>query len=230
MTRTATSILLGVEAPRVLTIPMIAATLSDKRRPAARGTLFKWIKSQVASGVLRPVTRGLYLNQIARPTPAIAEAASFIRSGAIVSLQTVLGDSGITNSYSDIITSVLPIHAGHASSSRTVHAGKTEFRFHAMPVRLLSEKAGAQDDRMDLDAQYPRATPEKALIDWIYLGASPRTRLAGPPLDIDLDRLDLSRLTRMAKYMELVVELKAYLARKRKYDRAPDVRANAPVA
>ncbi len=226
MTRTATSILLGADAPRVLTVPMIAAALAHRRRLAARGTLFRWIRAQTENGVLRPVTRGLYLNQMARPLPMLAEAADHVRSGAIVSLQTVLGDAGITNSYSDIVTAVLPIRAGNASSSRPVLAGTAEFRFHAIPVRLLDERAGALEDRMDFDVQYPRATPEKALLDWIYLGASPRTRLSGPPLDIDVDRLEMTRLTRVSKHMGLTSALKSYLARKRKYDRAPDVRAN----
>ncbi|MGH8275683.1 MAG: hypothetical protein ACRETH_03200, partial [Steroidobacteraceae bacterium] len=92
-----------------MTVPMIAAAFADRRKKAARNTIFKWIRDQTRSGVLRPVTRGLYLNQLARPQPSAAEAASFIRSGAIVSLQTVLGDAGITNSYSDIVTSVLPV-------------------------------------------------------------------------------------------------------------------------
>lgn len=229
MTRTATSILLGADAPRVLTVPMIAAALAHKRKRVARGTLFKWIRAQTENDALRPVTRGLYINQMACPLPSAAEAASHIRSGAIVSLQTVLGDAGVTNSYSDIVTSVLPIRAGNASSSRPVLADKIEFRFHAMPVRLLDDRAGALEDRMHFDVLYPRATTEKALLDWIYLGASPRTKLSGPPLDIDLQRLDAARLTRLSKRMNLASELKDYLARKRKYDGDPNVRANAPV-
>ena len=40
MSRPPKSILLGAEAPRVLTIPMLAAVLSDRRKPPARNTLF----------------------------------------------------------------------------------------------------------------------------------------------------------------------------------------------
>lgn len=227
MTRTPTSILLGADAPRVLTVPMIAAALAHKRKRAARGTLFKWIRTQADTGALRPLTRGLYINQLARPLPQAAEAAGYVRSGAIVSLQTVLGDAGVTNSYSDIVTSVIPLRAGGAPSSRPALAENVEFRFHAMPARLLDEEAGAIDDRMDLNVLYARATPEKALLDWIYLGASPRTKLSGPPLDTDLDRLDKARLARLAKHMGLSPELKDYLSRKRKYDEDSDVRANA---
>jgi len=79
---------------------------------------------------------------------------------------------------------------------------------------------------MDLNVRYPRATPEKALLDWIYLGASPRTKMSGPPLDIDMELLSKTRLTRLAKHMDLNSQLKEYLRRKRQYDRDPEVRAN----
>jgi hypothetical protein len=212
-----------------MTVPMIAAAFADRRKKAARNTVFKWIRDQTDAGVLRPVTRGLYLNQLARHQPTAAEAASFVRSGAIVSLQTVLGDAGITNSYSDIVTSVLPVRGRVAQSSRPVVASGIEYRFHAMPVRLLDDEAGDPEDRMDLDVLYPRASPEKALLDWIYLGDSPRTKLAPPPLDIDVQRLNKRRLNRLADRMKLSRHLEEYLARKRKYDRDPSVRANTSV-
>lgn len=229
MTRTPTTILLGVEAPRVLTVPMIGAAFAHQRKKAARNTIFRWIRAQTEAGVLRPITRGLYLNQLARPQPTAAEAASFVRFGAIVSLQTVLGDAGITNSYSDIVTSILPSRGRVAQSSRSVVANGIEYRFHAMPARLLDEQAGPLEDRLDMNVLYPRATPEKALLDWLYLGASPRTKLAPPPLDIDLERLDKRRLKQLAAAMSLSKQLDEYRRRKRKYDRDPSVRANAPV-
>jgi hypothetical protein len=79
---------------------------------------------------------------------------------------------------------------------------------------------------MDLDFKYPRATPEKALLDWIYLGASARTKIAGPPFDIDADRLKKARLQRLSKAMSLQSQLKTYLENKRKYDEDPEVKAN----
>ncbi len=213
-----------------MTVPMIAAAFADRRKKAARNTVFKWIRDQTNAGALRPVTRGLYLNQLARPRPTAAEAASFVRSGAIVSLQTVLGEAGITNSYSDIVTSVLPVRGRVAQSSRSVVANGVEYRFHAMPARLLNDEVGDLEDRMDLEVVYPRATPEKALLDWIYLGASARTKLAFPPLDVDLDRLEKRRLKRLADRMRLSERLENYLSRKRKYDQDPSVRANALVS
>ena len=175
MTRNLTPILLGAKAPRVLTVPMCMAALADSRGLPDKKTVTRWIQAQRTAGVLRLVTRGLYLNNLARPQPQAAEAAAYIRTGAVVSVQTVLGDAGVSNNYSDIITSVLPIRGRATSSSRTVRAPGLEFRFHAMPERLLDERAGSLEDRFDLDVSYARATPEKALMDWIYLGASVRT-------------------------------------------------------
>jgi hypothetical protein len=208
---------------------MVAAAFAHRRNRAARNTVFRWLREQTEAGVLRPVTRGLYLNQLARPQPTAAEAAAFIRSGAIVSMQTVLGEAGVTNSYSDIVTSVVPLRGRIAPSSRPVIANGIEYRFHAMPLRLVDEEAGALEDRMDLDALYPRASPEKALLDWIYLGNSSHTKLSPPPVDVDLKRLDIRRLKRLAGRMGLSTQLGQYMTRKRQYDEDPSVRANAPV-
>lgn len=173
------------------------------------------------------MTRGLYLNQLAAPRPLAAEAAGFIRTGAIVSLQTVLGEAGITNNFPDLVTSVIPHDRGHVSSVRPVKAADIEFRFHSMPVRLLNEQAGELEDRLDVDFKYLRATPEKALLDWLYLGASPFSKIAGPPLDIEIERLQTSRLRRLAQSMELVEQLKAWQSRKKEYDIDPDVKENS---
>ena len=229
MIRNPTPILLGAEAPRVLTVPMIAAVLAGGGKPVARNTLFRWLREQRQVGTLRPVTRGLYLNQIAIPRPEAAEAAAFVRSGAIVSLQTVLGDAGVLNNYSDVVTCLVPLLGGIAPSSRTVRANRLEYRFHAVPARLLDERAGSLEDRFDLAVTYPRATPEKALLDWVYLGSSARTTIAGPPLDIDASRLDRRRLRRLARRMRLEPELDAYTLRRSRFDADPGVAANDAV-
>jgi hypothetical protein len=223
---TTKSTLLGADAPRVLSVPMIAAVLANRRKLPARNTLFRWIREQTKNGALRPVTRGLYINQLARPLPTAADAAGFVRGGAIVSLQTVLGEAGVTNNYSDIVTCVVPHNRDHKPSVRPVKAERIEFRFHAMPARFLDEHAGHLEDRLDLDFKYPRATPEKALLDWIYLGASTRTKIAGPPFNIDADRLKKTRLRRLAKAMSLESQLKAYLETKKIYNEHPEVEAN----
>lgn len=79
---------------------------------------------------------------------------------------------------------------------------------------------------MDLDARYPSATAEKAFLDWLYLGASRYSKIAGPAFDLELERLGSSRLRRLASTMGLTEELAAWRARIRNYDADPDVREN----
>src|SRR5258708_39892347 len=79
---------------------MIAAVLANRRKLPARNTLFRWIREQAESGALRPVTRGLYINQLARPLPTAADAAGFVRGGAIRGPQTRFGEAGGTQNYS----------------------------------------------------------------------------------------------------------------------------------
>ena len=53
------------------------------------------------------------------------------------------------------------------------------------------------------------------------------SKIAGPPFDLEIERLDTSRLRRLARSMNLVEELKVWQVRKRKYDADPDVKANS---
>jgi hypothetical protein len=59
---------------------------------------------------------------------------------------------------------------------------------------------------------YRRATPEAALLHWIYLSSSPRSRMSTPPLDLDLGELDLRRLNRLATAMHLDSNLRSWRA------------------
>jgi hypothetical protein len=67
-------------------------------------------------------------------------------------------------------------------------------RVSAIPVDKRSGGAIMDANR----THPPRCTPST---DWIYLGNSPRTKLAPPPLDVDLTRLDTLCLRRLADRM-----------------------------
>ena len=73
----------------------------------------------------------------------------------------------------------------------------------------------------------PAATPEKALCDWLYLGASPRSSLRAPPLDLEWDKLSKARLRRVVSAMGIKLVYEAWLSKKRQYDQDPDVQENA---
>lgn len=79
----------------------------------------------------------------------------------------------------------------------------------------------------DRKADQVPSTPERAFADWVYLGASPRSRLHPPPLDIDFHELDRDRVGRLIQAMGIQVEFEAWLERYNAYQADDDVQANA---
>ena len=76
------------------------------------------------------------------------------------------------------------------------------------PAALACEAAvwlrpGAERDRLDPQLSYRRATPEAALLHWLCLARSPRSRMSPPPADLDMEALDSRRLKRLAHAMGL---------------------------
>jgi hypothetical protein len=81
-----------------------------------------------------------------------------------------------------------------------------------MPRHIL--QAGKAEDRLESANHFDhvRATPEKALIDWLYLGLSSRSKRTMPPrADIDIDLLDKRKLRRLASSAHLRSELEGWL-------------------
>lgn len=156
------------------------------------------------------------------PPAELAEAAGWLRPGAVVSLQTVLGDSGVWNNFTDVATAVVPFSVGGTRPSlgvRRVQAG--QFHFRGMPERVLL--AGKETDRLSEAPGYLRATPEAALLHWLYFAASPRSSMSQPPLDVDLEDLSMARLQRLAKAMEIGSRFVDWLSVKRKHDASQSV-------
>jgi len=189
----------------------------------SRASVERWINDARASKRLIKVVRGLYLNRLTTPPGELAEAATWLRPGSVVSLQTVLGDSGAWNNYTAMVTAVVPFASDRARPSlglRSTSAG--QFQFRGIPESVLN--SGKESDRLADVTGYLRATPEAALLHWIYLAASPHSNLAAPPLDIDMDdELNASRLDRLAKAMGLSAELETWMTAKRAHDRSPGV-------
>jgi hypothetical protein len=74
-------------------------------------------------------------------------------------------------------------------------------------------EAGSIEDRLDLERSFmhPQASPEKALLDWLYVARSPRSTLTAPALhDLDLEELNNAKLNRLAKAMDLQQTLSAW--------------------
>ena len=211
--------LLAHDAPHVLT----TGDLRGRLRMAMKGALpssaalARWSRDLTRNGALQPVARGVFLNRLAGPSVHAAEAAQYLRRGAVVSLAWVLERSGALNNYGDTVTCVVPQVSGMAPpkvGARITPAAP--FRFHALPLAVLHAGAKRIEDVQDLRFDYPRATPERALLDWIYLGASPRSHLPLPPADVNLSGMDQRRLTRLSRAMGIEEAWSAWLARARK--------------
>jgi hypothetical protein len=193
-------------ALRVLDTASIILMAKNVRRGISKPSVERWIQDAVAAKRLQRVVRGLFLNRLIVPPPQLCEAAVWLRPGAVVSLQTVLGDSGMWNNYTDWVTAVVPLSSRYTTPSlgRFETQGGT-FVFRGLPERVL--EAGAKDDRLVTGIDYRRATPEAALLHWLYLSASPRSRMSTPPLDLDLGEMNLKRLKRLAAAMRLDANL-----------------------
>lgn len=220
-------LLTGTGGPRVLSIPMLMTLLSRDGRFPSRTALFNWIRHREQDGTLAKISRGVYLNLLASPAVLPEEAADFIRANAVVSLQKVLGDCGFLNNFTTIITAVVPWSPGiHPRTGRFKREG-AEFWFRSIPLNVYL--AGEEDDRLVPCIPYRKATPERALLDWLYIATSGKSGMSAPPLDVDLEALNARRLRRLAKAMNLVPELQKYLSHCQTYAEDPEVMANGPV-
>jgi hypothetical protein len=187
---------------------------NEARRGVHENTVRTLVDRTIEEGLLTKLHRGLYLNKLAVPSVRLAEAAPFIRSGAVVSLQQVLGEFGVSNNPSSAVTCVLPYGPGSVRpSTRDVQTEAGLFMFHALPERFFPPAAGAKGD-LFLDRPYPVFCPEKAFLDWLYLGASPRSNLAPPPPDLDFQAgpFDMGKVRRLARELEMSEHLETFLA------------------
>ena len=193
-------------APAAMTLGALSRAASIARgTDVPDRTLQAWITDAMARGRLAPVVRGLYLNRFTSPPGRLADAVPRVRRDAVVSLHTALDEAGAYNNPPHGVTAIVPLDAGPTRPRvGKVSTAQGPVYVRAVPRRIL--EAGALEDRLDLDREraHPRATPEKALLDWLYLARSPRSTLSPPLLqDVDIGELNKGRLRRLAKAMGL---------------------------
>ena len=199
-------------ALRVLDKTSIVRLARDARSDASEATVERWIQEAVSVNRLQRVVRGLYLNRLISPPAQLGEAAVWLRPGAVISLQTVLGDAGVWNNFTDWVTAVVPLSRRYTIPSLgRVETSAGIFVFRGLPETVL--EAGREEDRLASGLTYRRATPEAALLHWLYLSNSPRSRMSEPPRDMDLTILNSRRLERLARAMQLSRVLEGWLIR-----------------
>jgi hypothetical protein len=152
-----------------------------------------------------------------------------------VSLAWVLEQAHVTNNFVDTVTCVIPTHPDLPTPNVGDRMTKAApFRFFAMPMQLVSaDRLIARSSRVqfedvrDVRFDYPRTTPEKALLDWIFLGSSHRSRMTRPPFDLQIESLSMPRLRRLANAMSLMPMLDDWLRQYEAYQASEDVRENS---
>lgn len=195
------------DAPRAFRREDIRQWLSDNHIDPSDRTLFRALQDWENKGIIARPIQGVYLNLQCSPLPMPEEAVSLLRPDAVISLSSVLGQAGVLNNPSYWITAVLPSTATKGPVDLEMTDGRM-LRFGYMrPDLVIGPNDAAASDALQMDALTLKATPEKALLDWIYLSSSARgaARWPLPPLhDIDADDLDDDRLDRLASRMDLV--------------------------
>jgi hypothetical protein len=198
------------DAPRAFARDDIAVWLAKGGIEPSERTLFRTLQEWETQGVLSRPAWGVYLNLQSKPLPMPEEAVGVLRPDAVISLGSVLSQAGVLNNPSYWVTAVLPSTATKGPVDIEMTDGRM-LRFAYMRPDLVI----SPDDK---DAAYAlqtgtltaKATPEKALLDWVYLSSSTRgaVRWPLPALhDLDIDDLDADRLDRLAQRMDLVEPL-----------------------
>lgn len=201
------------EAPAVVDsglIERLVIRVAGKR--LAGSTLANWQRHAVNRGRLQRVIRGVYLNGFRSRPGQPTDAAHLLRRDAIVSLNTVLGDAGVLNNPSHTVTAIVPLDPGPVKPvTGRVKTGVGWFHFFAMPRAVL--EAGNPDDRIDWSVtDHVRATPERALVDWLYLASSRLSHRTAPnPGDLDMEMLNRKRFVRLARAVGVEETLTPYL-------------------
>lgn len=193
-------------APRAFRREDLAEWLAKSAiEPSAR-TLGRALAEWEVKGLIARPVQGVFLNLTARPIPQPEEAISILRPQAVISLSSILGQAGVLNNPSYWVSAVLPVSAVKGPVDIEMTDGRM-LRF----AYMRDDYAQMEDeDARQVDTRVAKATPEKALMDWIYLSSSARgaARWPLPALhDLDLDDLDAARLDRLAARMDLVEPL-----------------------
>jgi hypothetical protein len=192
--------LTGPNTPRILDTQTIGALLNKYRPRAARSTIKSLVWDLINTGVVRPIPAGLFVNLHCIPPVALAEAASHLRVGAVVSMQSALSVKGIIDQDNNKVTSVVPSIDLQRAELEILFEGDTTFYFHSLPEKWFSQSLGA--DILDPETLYPSFVPEKALLDWLYVERFHSKNLPNVAM-IKLERLNFVKLFGIAERMAL---------------------------
>lgn len=136
-----------------------------------------------AKGLVERIARGVYFNALREPRPGIEEVACFLRTPSYISCEWALNRHGVLLQAPTVLT-LLTLQTS-VGPSRNVVTGGVTIEFSRIAQKLFTGFEGKDG--------YNLATPEKALLDTIYL------RKCVPFADeLDFDAIDRDKLARLA--------------------------------
>jgi hypothetical protein len=143
-----------------------------------------------AKGYVRRVMRGVYINLLREPVPAIEEVACFLRTPSYISCEWALNHHGILLQ-SPMVCTVLTLDTA-VGASRNIQFGGVMIEFSRISSRLFNG--------FETKDGFNLAVPEKALLDTIYL----RKRIPFED-ELELENIDHARSMSLAEAFPAVV-------------------------
>lgn len=198
-------------APRIFTAAEFHNFVLQYRPGASTSTTRLLVNSLTQAGALRRVASGVHLNRRCMPPAELTEMAGRIRAGAVISLQSVLGECGFLNNPSAIVMAVVPTSANKRPNLGEVKtSGGDVFRFYGLAERFFP---ATDEDRWALyqpGRPCDMFRPEAALLHWLYLARMKRSSVTPPPVDVDMEQLDNEHLRQLAQRWQLTTEFEAW--------------------
>ena len=143
-----------------------------------------------AKGFVRRVMRGVYINLLREPVPAIEEVACFLRTPSYISCEWALNHHGILLQ-SPMVCTVLTLDTA-VGASRNIQFGGVTIEFSRISSRLFNG--------FETKDGFNLAVPEKALLDTIYL----RKHIPFED-ELELENIDHARSISLAEAFPAVV-------------------------
>ena len=139
------------------------------------------LRRQEERGLVEHLGKKIFINRLV-PDFSGRELINILRPEAYLSLETVLRDSGVSTQSPTALTCVTPGRPG-------------EFRAKSVSIvfrRLSKNLFWGFEEKLTRYGKYNVADPEKALLDWVYLGRQEGSTIHTD--ELDLQRLDRGKL------------------------------------
>lgn len=200
------------EKLRVFNRSQLIEVMENNNLKVPLRTLLRQIQVLEESNIIQRIYSGIYINKIQQnPIVQNQEVLNVLRPNAILSLNYVLGNSGVLNNPTFFFTAVLPTSSNKSQNEIKLDDG------NYINLAYLNDDFFNEDIlKISLQkySKVPMATPEKAIIDLLYLNSSARgnKRWSLPPLqDWDISSLNMDKLNLIAEKLNMTEQVNNFI-------------------